>query len=186
MSRHDRSAALPVAGILEQSDGTAWMAMYSLNLLEVALVLAEHDPSYEDLATKFLEHFAYIADAMREQGLWDDEDGFFYDVLSFAGRQPDAAARAFHGRAAPAVRDDHPRPADAVPPRPTSRPPALVRQAQAAVPRGRWRAARARRGRRAAAVVVDADRLVRILTTDARPRTSSCRPTACGPCRGPP
>ena len=57
--------------------------MYSLNLLEIALVLAEHDQSYEDLATKFLEHFAYIADAMREQGLWDDEDGFFYDVLSF-------------------------------------------------------------------------------------------------------
>jgi hypothetical protein len=79
----DRSAALPVAGILEQSDGTAWMAMYSLNLLEVALVLAEHDQSYEDLATKFLEHFAYIADAMREQGLWDEEDGIFYDVLSF-------------------------------------------------------------------------------------------------------
>jgi hypothetical protein len=79
----DRSAALPVAGVLEQSDGTAWMAMYSLNLLEIALVLAEQDPSYEDLATKFLEHFAYIADAMREKGLWDEQDGFFYDVLSF-------------------------------------------------------------------------------------------------------
>jgi hypothetical protein len=79
----DRSAALPVAARLEQSDGTAWMAMYCLNLLEIALVLAEHDRSYQDLATKFFEHFAYIADAMREMGLWDDADGFFYDVLRF-------------------------------------------------------------------------------------------------------
>ena len=80
----DRSAPLPVAARLEQSDGTAWMAMYALNLLEMALVLAEHDPSYEDLATKFLEHFAYIAEAMADMGLWDEQDGFFYDVLSFA------------------------------------------------------------------------------------------------------
>ncbi len=80
----DRSAMLPVAARLEQSDGTAWMAMYSLNLLEMALVLAEHDASYEDMATKFFEHFAYIADAMRVQGLWDEQDGFFYDVLRFA------------------------------------------------------------------------------------------------------
>jgi hypothetical protein len=86
----DRSAPLPVAGRLEQSDGTAWMAMYALNLLEIALVLAEQDPVYEDLATKFFEHFAYIADAIRERGLWDDEDGFFYDVLNLAdgGRVP--------------------------------------------------------------------------------------------------
>jgi hypothetical protein len=80
----DRSAVLPVAGVLEQSDGTAWMAMYSLNLLEMALVLAEHDPTYEDSATKFFEHFAYIAEAMSAMRLWDDEDGFFYDVLRFA------------------------------------------------------------------------------------------------------
>ena len=86
----DRSAPLPVAGRLEQSDGTAWMAMYALNLLEIALVLAEQDPGYEDLATKFFEHFAYIADAIRERGLWDEQDGFFYDVLSLAdgGRLP--------------------------------------------------------------------------------------------------
>ena len=77
----DRSAALPVAGVLEQSDGTAWMAMYALNLLEMALVLAVHDPVYEDLATKFFEHFAYIANAAYEHGLWDDDDAFFYDVL---------------------------------------------------------------------------------------------------------
>jgi hypothetical protein len=78
----DRSAMLPVAARLEQSDGTAWMAMYALNLLEIALVLAEHDPAYEDAATKFFEHFAYIARAMRDKGLWDEQDGFFYDVLA--------------------------------------------------------------------------------------------------------
>ena len=70
----DRSM-LPAGGRLEQSDGTAWMAMYCLNLLEIALVLAEHDAAYEDLATKFLEHFAYIATAINVQGLWNEEDG---------------------------------------------------------------------------------------------------------------
>ncbi len=78
----DRSAPLPVDGLLEQSDGTAWMAMYCLDMLEIALVLAEHDSSYESMATKFLEHFAYIATAAREQALWDESDGFFYDVIS--------------------------------------------------------------------------------------------------------
>jgi hypothetical protein len=78
----DRSAQLPVEGRLEQADGTAWMAMYCLNLLQMALILAEHDPTYEDLATKFFEHFAYIANAIHEQGLWDEEDGFYYDVLT--------------------------------------------------------------------------------------------------------
>jgi hypothetical protein len=78
----DRSAILPVAGRIEQSDGTAWMAMYALNLLEMSLVLAERDRSYEDTATKFLQHFAYIADALNGKGLWDDADGFFYDVLA--------------------------------------------------------------------------------------------------------
>ncbi|HKT03342.1 MAG TPA: glucosidase [Rugosimonospora sp.] len=78
----DRSAMLPVAGRLEQSDGTAWMAMYALNLLEMALLLAQHDRSYEDAATKFLEHFALIAEALDSKGLWDDGDGFFYDVLA--------------------------------------------------------------------------------------------------------
>jgi hypothetical protein len=77
----DRSAVLPGGAHLEQADGTAWMAMYSLNLLEIALRLAEHDRSFEDLATKFFEHFAYIAAAMVEQGLWDEEDQFFYDML---------------------------------------------------------------------------------------------------------
>jgi len=86
----DRSATLPVDGRLEQCDGTAWMAMYCLNLLEIALVLSVHDGSYEDLATKFFEHFTYIATAINSQGLWDEEVGFYYDVLFLAGggRQP--------------------------------------------------------------------------------------------------
>ncbi|MGY0234340.1 glucosidase [Longispora urticae] len=77
----DRSAALPTAGVLEQSDGTAWMAMYALNLFDMALLLAVRDATYTDIATKFFEHFAYIAAAAYHQDLWDDKDGFFYDVL---------------------------------------------------------------------------------------------------------
>ena len=76
----DRSR-LPPGAWLEQSDGTAWMAFYALSLLQLALVLAGHDDTYEDLATKFFEHFAYIAVAMDDQGLWDEDDGFFYDLL---------------------------------------------------------------------------------------------------------
>ena len=78
----DRSAPLPDGSFLEQSDGTAWMGMYSVNLLRIALELAQERPVYEDVATKFFEHFVYIADALNhEQGLWDDDDGFFYDRL---------------------------------------------------------------------------------------------------------
>ncbi|MEL6911739.1 MAG: glucosidase [Cyanobacteria bacterium J06598_4] len=82
----DRSSPLPTGGHIEQSDGTSWMAMYSLNMLTIALELALENPVYEDMATKFFEHFLYIADAMVHIGedktqLWDDEDGFFYDVL---------------------------------------------------------------------------------------------------------
>ena len=80
----NRSAIPPQAGHLEQSDGTAWMAMYCLNLLEMALVLARHDITYEDVATKFFEHFAYIAQAMDVQGLWSEADGWYYDVLHSA------------------------------------------------------------------------------------------------------
>jgi hypothetical protein len=80
----DRSNHLPVPGMLEQSDGTAWMACYALNLLEIAAVLAHHDRGYADLAPKFFEHFAYIAAAANEQALWDEEDGFYYDVLRSA------------------------------------------------------------------------------------------------------
>jgi hypothetical protein len=77
----NRSAMPPELGHLEQSDGTAWMAMYCLNMLEIALVLAIYDDTYEDLATKFFEHFAYIATAMDTQGLWNDEEGFYFDVV---------------------------------------------------------------------------------------------------------
>jgi hypothetical protein len=77
----DRSKLSPDAGMLEQSDGTAWMAMYCLDLLDIALTLAAQDKTYEDVATKFFEHFAHIATAAKDQGLWDDEDGFFYDQL---------------------------------------------------------------------------------------------------------
>ena len=82
----DRSKPLPTGGWLDQADGTAWMAMYTLNLLRIAMELGEGNPAYEDLATKFFEHFLYIADAMTDLGgkgvgLWDEEDGFYYDVL---------------------------------------------------------------------------------------------------------
>ncbi len=82
----DRSKPLPMGGHLEQADGTAWMAMYCLNMLAMALELARSNPAYEDVATKFFEHFVYIADAFYSMGdygvsLWDNEDGFFYDVL---------------------------------------------------------------------------------------------------------
>jgi hypothetical protein len=84
----DRSAPLPTGGYFEQSDGTSWMAMYTLNLLAIALELASEDPAYEDVASKFWEHFIYIARAMNHRGndgvaLWDEMDGFFYDVLRF-------------------------------------------------------------------------------------------------------
>jgi hypothetical protein len=78
----DRSAPLPIDGALEQSDGTSWMAMYCLDLLEISLTLARNDRTYEDLATKFFEHFALIAEAMHSRGLWDEDDGFYYDVLA--------------------------------------------------------------------------------------------------------
>ena len=78
----DRSH-LPLDAHIEQSDGTAWMAMYCQTLLEVALVLVEHDPSYEDMAIKFFEHFALIGSALNEKGLWNEEDGFYYDLLHF-------------------------------------------------------------------------------------------------------
>ena len=82
----DRSAPLPTGGHIAQSDGTSWMAMYALNLLAIAMELAREDPCYEDVASKFWEHFLSIARAMNNRGdeeirLWDEDDGFFYDVL---------------------------------------------------------------------------------------------------------
>ncbi len=87
----DRSAPLPTGGHLEQADGTAWMALFSQNMLELAFELAVHDPSYEDMIVKFAEHFYYIASAMNKpgsDGMWDEEDGFYYDLL----RLPDGSA----------------------------------------------------------------------------------------------
>jgi hypothetical protein len=89
----DRSAPLPTGGHIAQSDGTSWMAMYALNLLAMALELAKDDPSYEDVASKFWEHFLYIARAMNNRGeqeikLWDEEDGLFYDVLHLPEGEP--------------------------------------------------------------------------------------------------
>jgi len=81
----DRSSRLPTGGYINQSDGTSWMAMYALNLMRIALELAQHNHVYEDIASKFFEHFLGIAEAMSsmaEGGLWDDEDKFFYDVLN--------------------------------------------------------------------------------------------------------
>jgi hypothetical protein len=92
----DRSA-LPVRGTLEQSDGTAWMAMFCQHMLEMALLLAEHDATYEDMATKFFEHFALIASAMNDKGLWDEQDGFYYDVLRVDGQAIPLKARSVVG-----------------------------------------------------------------------------------------
>ena len=87
----DRSAPLPTGGHLEQADGTAWMAFFSQNMAEIAIILAGHDPVYDEMAAKFSEHFLWIAAAMNqpgEDGMWDEEDGFYYDIL----RTPDGKA----------------------------------------------------------------------------------------------
>jgi hypothetical protein len=89
----DRSAPLPTGGHLEQADGTAWMALYSQNMLEISLALCLSDPAYGDMALKFFEHFIWIASAMDRMGdnkdeMWDEQDGFFYDVL----RLPDGGS----------------------------------------------------------------------------------------------
>ncbi|MGA8191880.1 MAG: hypothetical protein WB902_00730 [Acetobacteraceae bacterium] len=89
----DRSAPLPTGGSLEQADGTAWMAFYCQNMLEMALILTEHDPIYEEVAFKFVQHFMWISYAMDRMGehqdnMWDEQDGFFYDLL----RLPDGQA----------------------------------------------------------------------------------------------
>jgi Mannosylglycerate hydrolase MGH1-like glycoside hydrolase domain len=88
----DRSAPLPTGGNLEQADGTAWMALFSQNMVEIALELANYDPLYEDMVVRFVEHFYFIASAMNKPGtygMWDEEDGFYYDLL----RLPDGSAQ---------------------------------------------------------------------------------------------
>ncbi len=110
----DRSSPLPTGGYLEQADGTAWMALFSQNMLQIAAELATRDPDYKDMALKFAEHFLWIASSMTHvgggSGMWDEEDGFFYDVLrypdgraerlkvrSMVGLLPLCAATAFDG-----------------------------------------------------------------------------------------
>lgn len=87
----DRSKPLPTGGYLEQADGTAWMSLFCQNMLELSMILTTHDPSYEDMALKFAEHFLWIASAINKEGkegMWDEEDGFYYDLL----RLPDGTA----------------------------------------------------------------------------------------------
>ena len=110
----DRNAPLPTGGYLEQADGTAWMALFCQNMLEIAVELAMTDPDYGEMALKFVEHFLWIASSMahlgEDTGMWDEEDGFFYDVLrlpdgraqrlkvrSMVGLLPLCAATAFEG-----------------------------------------------------------------------------------------
>jgi hypothetical protein len=88
----DRSAPLPTGGYLEQADGTAWMALFSQNMLELAFEITLHDPTYEPMIMKFAEHFCYIGSAMNrpgKDGMWDEEDGFYYDLL----RLPDGSSQ---------------------------------------------------------------------------------------------
>jgi hypothetical protein len=111
----DRSAPLPTGGYLEQADGTAWMALFCQNMLEISTELAMSDPDYVDMALKFVEHFMFIASSMArlgdDTGMWDEEDGFFYDVLrlpngqaqrlkvrSMVGLLPLCAATTFDGQ----------------------------------------------------------------------------------------
>jgi hypothetical protein len=112
----DRSAPLPTGGHLEQADGTAWMAFYCQSMLQIAIELAVHDPAYERMVVKFAKHFMWIALAMENVGnskesMWDEEDGFFYDILrlpdgsatrlkvrSLVGLLPLCATAVFHGQ----------------------------------------------------------------------------------------
>jgi Mannosylglycerate hydrolase MGH1-like glycoside hydrolase domain len=98
----DRSRPLPTGGHLEQADGTAWMAFYCSTMLSMALELARDNPAYEDMASKFFEHFVAIADAMNHlggSGLWDEADGFYYDQLHLDGRQIPLRVRSLVGLA---------------------------------------------------------------------------------------
>ncbi|MGH9316478.1 MAG: MGH1-like glycoside hydrolase domain-containing protein, partial [Thermoanaerobaculia bacterium] len=96
----DRSTELPTGGYLEQADGTAWMAFYCATMLSMALELAREDPSYEDVASKFFEHFVAITDAMNTlggTGLWDEDDGFYYDQLHVDGHHIPLRVRSMVG-----------------------------------------------------------------------------------------
>ncbi len=96
----DRSKPLPTGGVLKQADGTAWMAFYCVQMLSIALELAQKDPVYEDMASKFVEHFARIVHAMNDlggTGLWDEQDGFYYDMLEVDGKHEPLRIRSIVG-----------------------------------------------------------------------------------------
>jgi len=96
----DRSKPLPTGGTLKQADGTAWMAFFCVQMLMIALELAQDDPVYEDMASKFFDHFVRITHAMNETngtGLWDEEDGFYYDLLEVDGRHDPLRVRSLVG-----------------------------------------------------------------------------------------
>jgi hypothetical protein len=96
----DRSRQLPTDGHLEQADGTAWMAFFCATMLSIALELARHDPAYEDMASKFFEHFVAIADAINnlgQSGLWDERDGFYYDEVHVGGQEVPLRIRSLVG-----------------------------------------------------------------------------------------
>ena len=93
----DRTGGVPPGGVLEQSDGTAWMAMYALDMMDIALILAREDAVYGDLVLKFLDHFADIVEAAYSRGLWSEEDDFFYDVLRASGRSVPLRVRSVVG-----------------------------------------------------------------------------------------
>jgi hypothetical protein len=96
----DRSKPLPGGGVLEQADGTAWMAFYCSTMLAMALELADESPEYEDIASKFFEHFVAIVDAMNSlggSGLWDETDGFYYDQLHVQGQDTPLKIRSIVG-----------------------------------------------------------------------------------------
>jgi hypothetical protein len=98
----DRSQPLGPGNYVEQSDGTSWMAMFCLDMLSMAMELAQNDPAYEDVASKFFEHFVYIAQAMNDMGgagigLWDDQDGFYYDVVHLGDKRVPMKVRSMVG-----------------------------------------------------------------------------------------
>ena len=106
----DRSAPLPTGGYLEQADGTAWMALFCQNMLEICAQLALEKPAYGDMCLKFVEHFLWIASSMAhagdDVGMWDEEDGFFYDVLQAARRRGKPPESPLDGRSPAALRGD--------------------------------------------------------------------------------
>jgi hypothetical protein len=168
--------------MLEQADATSWMGMYCLNLLTMALELAKENPSYQDVATKFFEHFLFIAHAMNNGAgegirLWDEEDGFFYDVL----RHPDGTCVPLRVRSMVGII-----PLFAV----ETLEPAAMERYPAFVKRMRWFVENrpelaqsiagiddAGSGGRRLLSILDREKLVRVLR-ECSTRTSSCRPTA--------